>query len=101
MYRKEVSATAGIEFTRRNEDLAAESKVANRESSYEAEERFRARYPLAVRARKLDDRHIADDVDAMYRTTSPERYHERRAIYDELAREYDERSGRRSRRRRR
>ncbi|WP_303329602.1 hypothetical protein, partial [Muribaculum intestinale] len=49
LYRKEISAKAGIEFTRRNENLAAESKVANRESNYEAEERFRARYPMAVR----------------------------------------------------
>lgn len=101
IYRREVSAAAGIEFIRRNQVLAAESKVVNRETSFTAEGLFRYRNPNYVRLRKVDDRYLADEADRQYREQWPERYDQRRQMYEELARDYDERRGRRSRRRRR
>ncbi len=101
IYRREVSAAAGIEFTRRNQVLAAESKVVNRETSFTAEGLFRYRNPNYVKLRKVDDRYLTDEADRQYREQWPERYDQRRQMYEELARDYDERRGRRSRRRRR
>ena len=99
IYRRQISAAAGIEFMRRNPVLSAESRVANRENNWVSEGIFRYRNPNYVLKRKVDDRFLSDEADKQYREQFPERYDQRREMYENLSREYDEARHRRSRRR--
>ena len=99
IYRRQISAAAGIEFMRRNPVLSAESRVANRENNWVSEGIFRYRNPNYVLKRKVDDRFLSDEADRQYREQFPERYDQRREMYENLSREYDEARHRRSRRR--
>lgn len=84
---------------RRNSVLSAESRVANRENNWVSEGIFRYRNPNYVLKRKVDDRFLSDEADKQYREQFPERYDQRREMYENLSREYDEARHRRPRRR--